>query len=147
VRNIVDTSLPMGEARRLFAAVIFVRELARSEDFYRDLLGLETEMASPQAVLLSGPAGDRLVLRALARAPRTSGGIGVQYLIWAAQNAGDLERCENVLKTRGAFVSTTQDHGVSVVEGHDPDGIPVLLVYPPGPGVGMTALPARIYVY
>jgi catechol 2,3-dioxygenase-like lactoylglutathione lyase family enzyme len=137
----------MGEAIRLIAAVIFVRKLARSEDFYRDLLELETEMTSPEAVLLSGPAGDHLVLRALARAPRLLGGIGVQYLIWTARDAGDLERCANMLRTRDAFVSTTQDHGLTVVEGHDPDHIPILLVYPPGPGVGMTALPARIYAY
>jgi len=140
-------SLPMGEALRLSAAVVFVRNLARSEDFYRDLLEFDIEIASPEAVLLSGPAGNHLVLRALIRAPRLLGGIGVQYLVWAARDARDLERCETMLKSRGAFVSTTQDHGVTVVEGHDPDDIPVLLVYPPGPGVGMTALPARIYAY
>ena len=137
----------MGEAIRLLAAVIFVRKLARSEDFYRDLLELDTKLASPEAVLLSGPTGDHLVLRALTRAPRLLGGIGVQYLIWTARDAEDLERCANLLRTRDAFVSTTQDHGVTVVEGHDPDHIPILIVYPPGPGVGMTALPARIYAY
>ena len=136
-----------GAGPRLSAAVIFVRELARSVDFYRDLLALDTEIASPEAVLLASPAGDHLVLRALARAPRLLGGIGVHYLVWTARDAGDLVRCENVLKARDAFVSTTQDQGVTVVEGHDPDDLPVLLVYPPSSSVSMSALPSRILSY
>ncbi len=137
----------MSEGLRLSAAVVFVRELARSEDFYRDLLELNTEIASPQAVLLAGPDGDHLVLRVLARAPHLLGGIGVQYLIWTARDAADLQRCENVLKARDVFVSTTQEQGATVVEGHDPDDIPVLLVYPPSASVSMTALPTRILEY
>ena len=132
---------------RLSAAVIFVRELARSEDFYRDLLELDAQIVSPEAVLLAGPAGDHLVLRALARAPRLLGGIGVQYLIWTARDAADLQRCENVLKARNAFVATTQDHDATVVEGHDPDDIPVLVVYPPSASISMTALPSRVLSY
>jgi catechol 2,3-dioxygenase-like lactoylglutathione lyase family enzyme len=127
--------------------VVFVRELARSEDFYRDLLELNTEIASPEAVLLAGPDGDHLVLRVLARAPRLLGGIGVQYLIWTARDAADLERCENVLKARSAFVSTTQHEGATVVEGHDPDDIPVLVVHPPNASISMTALPTRVLEY
>lgn len=132
---------------RLSAAVVFVRELARSEDFYRELLEFEREIASSDAVLLAGPAGDHLVLRALARAPRLLGGIGVQYLVWTARDAGDLERCEKVLKARDAFVSSTRDQGVTIVEGHDPDDVPVILVYPPSASVSMAALPTRVLEY
>jgi hypothetical protein len=137
----------VSEGLKLSAAVVFVRELARSEDFYRDLLELDTEIASPEAVLLAGPDGDHLVLRVLARAPRLLAGIGVQYLIWTARDAADLARCENVLKTRDAFVSTTQEQGATVVEGHDPDDIPILIVFPPDANVSMSALPTRVLEY
>ena len=63
---------------RLSAAVVFVRELARSEDFYRELLEFEREIASSEAVLLAGPAGDHLVLRGIEREPRPLGGGGVE---------------------------------------------------------------------
>jgi hypothetical protein len=51
------------------------------------------------------------------------------------------------LKARRAFLSSSYDHGIRVVEGHDPDDIPVIVVYPADPGVGMTSLPSRIYAY
>ena len=71
----------------------------------------------------------------------------MQYLIRTASDAEDLERCENLLEARGAFVSTTLDRGVNVVEGHGPDDNPVIVVYPAtplAPGAGMTSLPSRI---
>ena len=137
----------MAEGIRLSAAVIFVRELQRSEEFYRQLLALDVEIASAEVVILLGPAGNRLVLRARAGASRMPGSVGVQYLIWAARDAEDLDRCEKLLKARGALVSTALDHGVTVLEGRDPDNIPVILIYPAGPASGMTWLPARLYAY
>jgi hypothetical protein len=137
----------MAEGMSLSGAVIFVRELHRSEDFYRQLFELDVEIAEPESVLLLGPSGDHLFLRARGEAGRMPGGVGVQYLIWTARDAADLDRCEEVLKARGAFRSTTIEHGITVVEGHDPDNIPVLVTYPAGPGVGMTSVPTRLYAY
>jgi catechol-2,3-dioxygenase len=143
-----ETNPPGGsDALRLTGAVVFVRELVRSENFYRDLLELDVEITSTESVMLSTAGGDHLVLRAMARAPRVFGGIGVQYLVWTARDAEDLERCERALRERASLVSITVDHGVKVVEGRDPDGIPVIVVYPPGPGPGMTSLPSRVYTY
>jgi catechol-2,3-dioxygenase len=138
---------PAEDALRLSTAIVFVRELARSRDFYRDLLQLEVEIASSEAIMLASTAGDRLVLRARPRAPKLSGGIGIQYLAWTARDANDLERCRKSLQARGALVSTGTEHGINVVEGQDPDGIPVIVVYPPGPPPAMTELPTRIYRY
>lgn len=137
----------MGGNLELSAAVIFVHELERSADFYRDVLKLEAEVASEGAVLLTAPAGDHVVLRALAKAQRLSGTVGVQYLVWTARDADDLFRVEEALKARGAFVSATVEQGINVVEGRDPDNIPVLVVYPPSPAAGLTAVPARTYGY
>jgi len=142
-----ETNPLTSDGPRLTAAIVFVRELARSESFYRDLLELKVEMTSAEAVLLSTAAGDHLILRALARAPRPFGAIGVQYLVWTARDGDDLERCERILKDRKSLVSTTIDHGIKVVEGRDPDDIPVIVIYPPGPSPDMTSLPSRVYAY
>jgi catechol-2,3-dioxygenase len=132
---------------KLSAAVIFVHELERSAEFYRDVLKLETEVAAEGAVVLTTPTGDHVVLRALPMAQRLSGNIGVQYLVWTARDGDDLARVEEALKARGAFVSATVEQGINVVEGHDPDNIPVLVVYPPSAAAGLTAVPARTYGY
>ena len=132
---------------KLSAAVIFVHELQRSADFYRDVLKLEAEVASESAVVLTTPGGDHVVLRALERAQRLTGIVGVQYLVWTARDADDLVRVEETLKARGAFVSATTEQGVKVVEGHDPDNIPLLVCYPASPAAGLTAVPARTYAY
>jgi catechol-2,3-dioxygenase len=132
---------------KLSAAVIFVHELERSAAFYRDVLKLETEVAAEGAVVLTTPAGDHVVLRELPMAQRLTGNVGVQYLIWTARDAGDLARVEEALKARGALVSATTEQGVKVVEGLDPDNVPLLVVYPASPAAGLTAVPARAYGY
>ena len=131
----------------LSAVVMHVRELQRSTDFYREILQLEVEVTSDEAALLTAPTGDHLVLRALPGASRTFGTVGVQFVLWTARDNEDLDRCERELKARDAFVSVSVEQGARVVEGRDPDGIPLVVVYPPRPGVGMTAVPARTYTY
>jgi catechol 2,3-dioxygenase-like lactoylglutathione lyase family enzyme len=137
----------MAEHMRLTAAVIFVRDLERSAEFYRQLLELDAEITTGEARLLSAARGDHLVLRARARAPHVSNSLGVQYLIWAARDPEDLDRCEQVLQARDAHVSTWTDQGITIVEGHDPDRIPILVTYPAGPPVEATTLPRRIFTY
>ena len=127
--------------------MVFVHELERSADFYRDVLKLETEVAAEGAVVLTAPAGDHVVLRALPMAQRMTANVGVQYLIWTARDADDLARVEEALKVREAFVSATTEQGVKVVEGRDPDNVPLLVVYPASPAAGLTAVPARTYGY
>ena len=137
----------MGTGARLSGAVVVVRDLARSEGFYRELLELRVDASSAEAVLLSAPTGDRLALRALGRAQHLSAGIGVQCLVWTAESLDDLARCEEVLRERGTFSSSSVDHGVTVVEGRDPDGIRVIVVSPVAPGSHRTSLPSGIYAY
>ena len=137
----------MAERMRLSGAVIFVRELQRSVDFYRQLLERDVEIAEPEAALFATPGGEHLFLRARTGASRMFGGVGVQYLIWTAQDAQDLDRCEEMLKARGAFRSTSIREGFRVVEGHDPDETPILVIHPVGSGVGVTSVPSRLYAY
>jgi catechol 2,3-dioxygenase-like lactoylglutathione lyase family enzyme len=137
----------MAKGVRLIAAVIFVRDLQRSEDFYAPLLELEVEFKEPEGSLLGGTDGGRVMLREQPKAVRVASGIGVQYLIWDVSNPEELDRCENLLKSWGAHVATEVVDGVKLVEGHDPDGLVVLLSYPVAPRAKMTKLPERLYAY
>jgi catechol 2,3-dioxygenase-like lactoylglutathione lyase family enzyme len=137
----------MAERMRLTSAVIFVRDLDRSKEFYGQLLELDVAVTTGEALLLSAGDGDHLVLRALEGAAHGSGFVGVQYLIWTARDAADLDRCERLLQGWRAHVSTWIDHDIRVVEGRDPDDVPVLVTYPSGPGEGWTRLPTRVFAY
>ena len=48
--------------------------------------------------------------------------------------AHDLDRCSEVLKERGAYVGRDISEGITLLEGRDPDGLPIIIVYP-GPSV------------
>jgi catechol-2,3-dioxygenase len=137
----------MASGARISGAVVVVRDLGRSEAFYRELLELDVEASSAEAVLLSSRGGDRLVLRRLSAAPHVSGGIGVLFVVWTADTATDLDRAEDVLRSREAFVSRSEDEGWDVLEGHDPDNIRVVVVIPFASGSKKTSLPARVYNY
>ena len=71
----------------------------------------------------------------------------MQCLVWTAESLDDLARCEEVLRERGTFSSSSVDHGVRVVEGRDPDDIRVIVVSPVAPGSDRTSLPSGIYAY
>jgi len=132
---------------RIGGAVVFVRNAARSRDFYRDVLGLDVELDAADATLLAGDGGTKLALRELPRAPRVMGGIGVQYVAWVVADAEALEHAQQALTTRGDLINSSTDNGVTVVEGRDPDGIRVVIVHPEMPGAGISELPDRLYAY
>jgi catechol-2,3-dioxygenase len=136
------------EHMKLTSAVIFVRDLDRSKEFYGQLLQLNVELTTGEALLLYAGEGDHVVLRELERSSGATGGVvGVQYLIWTARDPEDLDRCERVLQTWGVHVSTWFDDDIRVVEGRDPDRTPILVTYPAGPGKGWTRLPTRVFSY
>jgi catechol 2,3-dioxygenase-like lactoylglutathione lyase family enzyme len=137
----------MVERMRLSSAVVFVRDLDRAVEFYRQLLDLEITMTTGEAVLLSADDADHLVLRGFENATRASGSLGVQYLIWTARDRQDLDRCAQVLQTWNAHVSTLTEDDITIVEGHDPDRTPILVTFPAGPGRGWTRLPTRVFSY
>jgi catechol 2,3-dioxygenase-like lactoylglutathione lyase family enzyme len=133
---IVDTneqgrSAKRGPRLRLASAVMFVAELERSVTFYRELLGLDVTVHGDDAALLAHPDGYQLYLRRIGhRAAHPTGPIGIQYLIWTAQNEGDLERCERVLKAQSPNVTRSTTDGFTVIEGRGPDDVPVIVTYP-----------------
>jgi catechol 2,3-dioxygenase-like lactoylglutathione lyase family enzyme len=136
----------MAENMRLAGAVIFVRDLQRSQDFYQQLLELEVQLTGPEALVLSGSDGVHLVLRARRGAERLAGNVGVHYLFWTPRDHEHLDRAKKVLGAWGP-VSTTSQDDLEVVEGVDPDRTPIILVYPAVPTRGAVTLPGRLFAY
>lgn len=56
--------------------------------------------------------------------------VRVQWVAWTAGDAHDLDRCSEVLKERGAYVGRDGSEGITLLEGRDPDGLPVIIVHP-----------------
>jgi catechol-2,3-dioxygenase len=138
----------MAEGVRLRAAVVFVRNLDASVPFYRELLDLEVVDNSTTAALLGSADGSQLVLRAFGdNAPRALGSIGLQYLAWSTGSRADLDRRAEILRRHSAYRETREDQDVTVVEGRDPDDLPIMIVYARGDGPPMRELPARIYAW
>jgi catechol-2,3-dioxygenase len=135
----------MANGTRIGWAVMFVQELDRSVSFYCDVLGLRVADTSTTAAQLVSDDGSQLILRAMgSNATHALGSVGVQYVIWEAPDLDYLGRCESMLKKQSAHRETRVDGSSHAVEGRDPDGITVMVVYP-GPEAGPGKLPARIY--
>ena len=136
----------MAEGARLGSVVMFVQDLDRSVNFYTDLLVLEVADRNSTAALLNNADGATMILRAMGHhSPHPLGSVGVQYVVWAAAGEEDLARAERVLAARGAHRETRSHDGVSLVEGRDPDDIPVMICYPGPDQRPLRDLPARIY--
>jgi CBS domain-containing protein len=116
---------------RLASVVLSVSELTRSVDFYQPLLRYAVVSHNEDAALLTGPDGSQLYLRRVGRAPEPDGErAGLDCAVWTAGGPGDLDRCMQFLVERDAFTNRTNSDGVDVVQGRDPDGLPVLITYP-----------------
>jgi catechol 2,3-dioxygenase-like lactoylglutathione lyase family enzyme len=116
---------------RLGSVVMFVNDLPQSVDFYRRLLLLEPTVQNDSAALLVGPGCYQLYLTCIgSRSSHALGDIGYQYVIWTAASNHDLARCEHVLRGQSDHVTVTQHEGFRMVEGRDPDDVPVLVTYP-----------------
>ena len=136
----------MAHGARLDSVVMFVHDLNRSVSFYSDVLNLHVADRSATAALLIGAKRSQLILRAMGRgAEHALGGVGVQYVIWTADDPGDLTRCEKVLKDRSAWRDTRTTEHVTAVEGRDPDDIVVMITYPGPDQAPLHELPVRIY--
>jgi catechol 2,3-dioxygenase-like lactoylglutathione lyase family enzyme len=136
----------MAQGARLESAVMFVQDLDKSVEFYREVLALEVSDRSPTAALLTAESGSQLILRAMGGgAVHSLGGVGVQYVIWTAADEEDLDRCERALRRLSALKETRVGAPVKAVEGRDPDDIVVMIIYPGPAQAPLHELPVRIY--
>ncbi|UWE10842.1 VOC family protein [Actinacidiphila bryophytorum] len=138
-----------GRGPKLASVVLFVRDLDRSADFYQELLLMRVAVRTSTAVLLVGTDDTQVYLRVMgAGSEHPLGAIGVQYVIWTADSSADLQRCERLLKERDAHIASRETgDGVTVVEGRDPDALPLVIAYPGPHATDRQEIMARIYAW
>ncbi|MEH0971125.1 VOC family protein [Micromonospora sp. CPCC 205546] len=124
---------------RLNHAVLYVSDLARSVDFYRDVLGFRPIPMTPDgfrgAAFLQAPGSTNdhdLGLFEVAAAGRSTAGrgtVGLYHLAWEVDTLDELEATAQRLAAAGALVGTS-DHGTTKsLYGQDPDGLEFEIVW------------------
>ena len=113
--------------RRLNHAVLYVSDLSRAVEFYRETLGFEVRTEVPErAAFLRAPdsANDHdLGLFAVGPAPAPERRVGLYHLAWEVGTLSDLADIRSRLSAAGALVGAS-DHRVSKsLYAKDPDGI------------------------
>ena len=126
--------------RRLNHAVLFVRDLERSLDFYTRVLGFRQVNMTPDgfrgAAFLQAPDSTNdhdLGLFEIGQAAADSGAgrhtVGLYHLAWEVETLTDLEDLVAALAEADALVGTS-DHGTTKsLYGKDPDGIEFEVVW------------------
>lgn len=119
---------------RLNHAVLYVRDVARSEAFYRDVLGFRRVDMLPAGVrgaaflLAPGSTNDHdlglfEIGAAAGDSPAGRTAVGLYHLAWEVDTLDELDRLRTVLDDAGALVGTS-DHGTTKsLYGRDPDGL------------------------
>jgi catechol-2,3-dioxygenase len=119
---------------RLNHAVLYVRDVATSVAFYRDVLGFRPVPIGPEgftgAAFLQAPDSTNdhdLGLFEVGDAAGPSGAgrttVGLYHLAWEVDTLAELERVAASLTAAGALVGAS-DHGTTKsLYGHDPDGL------------------------
>lgn len=118
--------------RRLNHAVLYVRDAARSAEFYCGVLGFRETFSMPGAKFLLAPDSDNdhdLGLFSIGNAPLPGRGIGLYHLAWEVRTLGDLRDYRSRLQQAGLRVGAS-DHGTTKsLYSADPDGIEFELMW------------------
>jgi catechol-2,3-dioxygenase len=112
--------------RRLNHAVLYVRDVTRSVEFYTDVLGFRVVHRRPNAAFLRAAESDNdhdLGLFQVRGSATRSTGAGLYHLAWSVGTLPELADFADRLAKLGALVGSS-DHGVSKsLYGKDPDGL------------------------
>jgi len=116
---------------RMNHAVLYVRDVQRTVDFYRTVLDFRVKFEIPgQAAFLQAPASqndhDLGLFQIGAEAGPSQAGrstVGLYHVAWEVDTLDELERIAGELGAAGALVGAS-DHGTTkALYAHDPDGI------------------------
>jgi catechol-2,3-dioxygenase len=116
---------------RLNHAVLYVRDVAVTREFYENVLGFRTLIWMPgQAAFFQAPGStndhDLGTFQIGSGAGPTTAGrtsVGLYHLAWEVDTLAELDRLRTVLAERGALVGMS-DHGTTkALYAHDPDGL------------------------
>ena len=124
---------------RLNHAVLYVRNLAESVAFYRDVLGfgyIDGGDAHPGAAFLRAPGSandhDLGLFEIGADAAESGAGrtsVGLYHLAWEVDTLGDLERLAARLAEAGALVGSSNQGTTKSLYAKDPDGLEFEVVW------------------
>lgn len=117
---------------RLNHAVLYVRNVAASVAFYRDVLGFHVvdSISAPGAAFLRAAASTNdhdLGLFEMgddaAPSPAGRGSVGLYHLAWEVDTLRDLETTALALASAGALVGASDHSTTKSLYGRDPDGL------------------------
>ena|SRR5436309_1993918 len=119
---------------RLGHLVLRVSDIAKSEKFYTEILGLKVTSRDFGMVFLSSGSN---ASHELALSPATAnadyvrqGNVGLSHFAWQMRSLRDLRQFHNHLKRKGVRILGTGDHGISIgVYFADPDDNRVEVFY------------------
>lgn len=119
--------------RRLNHAVLYVRDVSRSVEFYGETLGFApVDMGVPLrgAAFLQAPASSNdhdlglfEVGPQAAASAAGRGSVGLYHLAWEVETLEDLREVASRLRSRGALVGASDHSTTKALYAKDPDGI------------------------
>lgn len=116
--------------QRLNHAVLYVRDVERSVEFYSEVLGFRVVMGFPGAAFLQAPGStndhDLGLFQVGDQAGPSQAGratVGLYHLAWEVETLADLQRISATLRERGALVGATDHATTKAVYARDPDGL------------------------
>ena len=117
--------------QRLNHAVLYVRDVDRSVDFYARALGFRAVAGTPGRAMFLQAEGstndhDLGLFSVGAQAGDSGAGrgtVGLYHLAWEVDTLGELRRIAGVLRENGALVGASDHGSTKALYAHDPDGI------------------------
>lgn len=115
---------------RLNHAVLYVRDVARSKQFYLDVLGFRVVHELPGAVFLQASGSDNdhdlglfQVGQQATDSPAGRTAVGLYHLAWSVPTLQDLAEYQRRLADAGALVGASDHVTTKALYARDPDGI------------------------
>jgi catechol-2,3-dioxygenase len=116
---------------RLNHAVLYVRDVERSREFYENALGFRTLSFMPgrAAFLQAGASTNDHDLGIFQVGPQAApstaghGSVGLYHLGWEVDTLAELARIRGRLAERGALVGASDHSTTKALYGEDPDGL------------------------
>jgi catechol-2,3-dioxygenase len=123
-----EPSMPI---TRMNHAVLYVRDVARTKEFYENVLGFSTLFFVPgQAAFFRAPGSTNdhdlgTFQIGSGAGPSTAGRatVGLYHLAWEVDTLGELARLATILSDRGALVGASDHVTTKSLYAHDPDGL------------------------
>ena len=116
---------------RLNHAVLYVRDVERTREFYENVLGFKTLIWAPgQAAFFQAPGStndhDLGTFQIGSGAGPSAAGrstVGLYHLAWEVDTLAELARIRGLLAERGALVGASDHFTTKALYARDPDGI------------------------